>query len=246
MKKVKIFSLLLTLTLITTPFSTVKANYNLLNDCKQITNDNTLDLRLDTIVVHTEYNQDKVTIEREELFNGDVKVVIKDIVSNETIETITEMNESISSTGTVRALASSNYSTKAVKREKQIGPVVLTFMMHFKVYSSGSFRQIEETIASDFYISSSCPMSLENVNTSVVPTNGSYPATSISYLGTGVVTSVLTVETSTGTVVEGGASFKISEFIEAGFSVSVESSTSKTKTYYLRKSVQLQGTYSVY
>lgn len=233
----KIVALILSLVLISTPLSTIKAAEIPSNEYVQTSNEDTLDLRLDTIVVHTDYEKDKIYVEREVLNDGSVKVTVKDKVTNEVLETLTEMDESTNAR---------TYATKAVMRERQDGPVLLTFMMHFRVYSSGSFRQIEETLSSDFYISSSCPMILNNVNTSVVSMTGSYPTTRVSYLGTGIVTGSVTVEKSTGVVVEGGASFKIGDFVEAGFSVSIESSTTEIITYYLRKQAKIQGEYSVY
>lgn len=237
MKNQKFIALILSLVLISMPINTIKAAEIPFNENEQTTNENTLDLRLDDIVVHTDYEQDKIYTERIELSGSDVKVIIRDKVTNEILETITEIDESSKSR---------TYATKAVVRERQDGPVLLTFMMHFRVYSEGSFRQIEETLSSDFYISSSCPMVLNNVNTSVVSMSGTYPTVRVSYVGTGVVTGQVTVTKTTGTVVEGGGSFKLSDFVDVGFSVSVESSTSEEITYYLRKQAKIQGEYSVY
>ena len=240
MKKNKIITLLLALTLVGSHFETIKAAEIPPITNEQLPSEDFFDVRLDTIVVHTDYNEDDVYMERELLSDGATQVVVKDQTTGNILEKITEKEIPM-----VQA-RSNDYSTKQVTREQYLGPMTFTFIMHLKVYSSGSFRQIEEVLLSDYYITSSCSFYMNNVNTSVVSTTNQFPTVSLSYLGTATVVGEMTFSNSTGQSVGGSASFKLSEITSLGYSASVSSTTSNTTTYYFRKTQNIQGVYSVY
>ncbi|WP_167957543.1 hypothetical protein [Anaerosporobacter faecicola] len=241
MKKFKLLTYLFIASLIIMPSNLVKAAESIpTNEDISNTEDDTLDLRLDKIVVHTDYNTDEVNVVRQATIDGVTTVEIVDKNTNALIETLTEYVEGSTQNQLLRA--SGVNSNIVVKRDQYKGPFVLSFVMHLNVYQSGSFRQINSVLSKNYYITSSSSFTLENVDASVYAS--SFPTTEVKYSGSGVLTGEVYFEAGHSTSNEGG--FTIGELISAGFTVSEESSSVFGINYYVRGFVSISGTYSVY
>ncbi|TFJ91992.1 hypothetical protein [Lentibacillus salicampi] len=125
----------------------------------------------------------------------------------------------------------SDYSLKNVSSTKAEGPsneLRSTLYAKLYIYSTGSFRQINE-VRDTWWTTSSGGHTLENTQSGAISTSGSWPATEVEVDGNATIEVAIDASAS--------ASFEA-----AGFSVGVEAGG----TYYARKDIWHDFRYSVY
>lgn len=225
MKGKKIVATILALALIVFPSFSAKAEV--------VPDNNTIDIRINQIVLHTsDYSADEVNITRDVAPDGTTVVTIKDKLTNEVRETITEkpLGQSVQS----KTATPNSTFLYSLLRHRYDGPVTTSVEIVLDMYSSGSFRQINSVKSEKIFVSSSGITTLEDKSITWLVPGNTFPAISLEYFGSGVITGSAT-ESS-------GSEFSIDFLESAGFSVNHSTST----TWYFRKYVTMSGTYSLY
>lgn len=196
------------------------------------------DIRLDDIVVNSDYNENQVYLKRE-VSSNETTVVVYDKATGAVLEEMSERSEPVVSSA-VRNRSVSTYSVsdhtfmKFVTRTRKDGPIETTLELQLQIYSEGSFRQINKCVGAKIFASSSSDTTLEDATAHCVSASGKYPCVKVNYSGSGVITGAATKSL--------GSEFSVSALELAGYSVSCETS----KTWYYRKYVQISGSYSLY
>ncbi|WP_132372026.1 hypothetical protein [Melghiribacillus thermohalophilus] len=191
-------------------------------------------VKLKDLNVTIPYDRSDIELKRSE--KGDtVEIKVLDKKSGELLTTYGEsVKPDPSQQNTDATLSSGTYTIHTIYEEREDGPAVSRLYTVMRVYSSGSFRQINEILDTYWQEASSGTWEHDNEHSSTISTSGSFPATEIETSGTATVV----VETTHSA----GGEFSI-EFLESvGFSIS----SSSEGTYFARKSINLGYRYSLY
>lgn len=185
----------------------------------------------------TDYDENLV---RTQLVTKSNNNQVINIFNNETgkiIETITCIEENVENT-LMKSASARNYSYYTVKRNKSDQLATVTLDVKLWIYKEGSFSQIERVESTNLRITSSGNSTLEDVESSAAPISNSFPTTGVEYSGSGVIT-IATEITSSDQLSVG---FSIPEVMEMGYSSSIGTG----RSFYLRKPVQIGGTFYAY
>ena len=225
MKGKKILATFLALVLTVIPCFSVEA--------AELPDDNTTEIRLNQIVLRTsDYKPDEINVVRDVAPNGTTTVTIKDKLTDEVREIITEKPLGQNTKGTYGS--PDNTFLHSVVRNRIDGPVTTTIEIVLAMYSNGSFGQIDAVKSKKIFVSSSGNTTLEDKSITYLVPNNKFPAIELEYYGSGVITGSATVSD--------GHQFDIKFLESAGFSVNHSSQSE----WYYRKYVSMGGTYSVY
>ncbi|MGM0712555.1 hypothetical protein [Brevibacillus parabrevis] len=151
-------------------------------------------------------------------------------------ETIEEVLPAVIGKG-INALASGEYTTVTVKKDKKDGPVNTELSAKLKVYTSGSFRQINSIESKNMKITNSNSATLEDKDIVAISTSDKFPTQEIEVSGSATIT-----YKSTNSASATGA-FSVSALTAAGFEVSYTGS--KEWEYYARKAIDMGLRYKV-
>ncbi|CCJ33650.1 MULTISPECIES: hypothetical protein [Caloramator] len=241
----KIISFLLSLTLLlSTTIAFAATGANKVSDQGV----NKSKLKIKDIYVTVPYDISEVKIERMQK-DGYERVEIRDKKTGELIEAFGEkvvplINSSNSKDSKSQFLSqytvnliqstSGDYSIHYVYKERKDGPAVTRLYTILTVYSYGSFRQIESVNDTYWTAESGGTWELVNPHATTISTSGSFPTIEIETFGTATI--------EVRTTLSAGGEYSISYLQSIGFSISYQIGS----TYYLRKSISIGYTYSVY
>ncbi|WP_052130175.1 hypothetical protein [Ureibacillus sinduriensis] len=183
-----------------------------------------------SIFVEIPYDKNKVELEK--INSTDPNVDQVNVYDKETNELITEIKveeEPLVQTNGFSTNATTNSYTQMTVTQSTGTSYGKAFLKaRLNVYSSGSFRQINE-VNTTWWEASSGMAYLEQQNSSAISTTGKYPTTKINVSGAATLTAEISNDYTVG-------------FEAAGFSISGGASG----TYYARKNVSHSYTYSLY
>ncbi|WP_432775904.1 hypothetical protein AAFJ72_02205 [Brevibacillus gelatini] len=184
-----------------------------------------IQLTPDLEMVRTE-TEDSATVELIDKQTGEITATYSEIIE--------EVVPAVSGKGNgkgIRAMATGNYTTVTVKKDKKDGPVNTELSAKLKVYSSGSFRQINSIESKNMKITNSNSAKLEDKEIVGISTSDKFPTQEIELSASATI-----VYTSTNSASATGA-FSVSALKSAGFDVSYTGS--KQWEYYARKAIDM-------
>lgn len=177
------------------------------------------------LFVEIPYEKSEVYVQNVETNNSNIEQInIYDKETNELISEISVEDE----VSLYRSLSNNNYTSKVVTQTTGSGYGKASLKARLNVYTSGSFREIKGVL-NTWWEQGSAATYFEQQNGTTIPTNGSWPATSVNVSGNATLTAQTTQEMSAG-------------FEKAGFSISFGFGG----TYYARKNISLSYNYSLY
>ncbi|UOQ47236.1 hypothetical protein MUN88_14290 [Gracilibacillus caseinilyticus] len=170
------------------------------------------------------YDQSDVYIEKSET-NLVGSIEVYDNETDELLDTFTVENEPLSGVST---LAADDTYLSNVSRTRTDNGLDTRLRARIEIYSSGSFRQINNVLNTQWFTGSG-NHTIESATADSLPNGGQFPTTSIEVLGDATIQIATTQEFSAG-------------WEAAGFSIGGSSGS----TNYYRKYIELGFNYSLY
>ncbi|MDC3413674.1 hypothetical protein NC797_13085 [Aquibacillus sp. 3ASR75-11] len=196
-------------------------------------------VKLKSLFITIPYEKSEVNIAKDEDENS-AEIKVYDKKSGELLKTYGEVITPDNQVKSNMLMASDYQATSGsyyisnIYEDKAVGPVESRLYTSLRIYSYGSFRQINEVLDTYWSEASSGNWYHENEHSNSISTSGSWPTTEIMTSGTATVTIKTTSSTS--------GEFSIDALQQVGFTVSQTTSTD----YYARDEVSISYTYSLY
>lgn len=129
------------------------------------------------------------------------------------------------------------YTIVTTKKERKDGPVNTQLSAKLKIYTNGSFKQINSIESTKMKITNSNSATLEDKDVVAISTTDKFPTHTVEISGSATITYTSTNSSSAS------GSFSASALTAAGFEVSYTGS--KEWEYYARKAIEMGLRYSV-